>query len=69
VSGGWLATVDEALDVAHEHWIWAEADGQTPASIIVALGGRLVGPRTSSDDAIAALAAHWREMHHQRKAA
>ncbi len=35
---GWLATVDEALDVAREHWEWASAHGHTPALIVLGLG-------------------------------
>jgi len=58
----YFATIDEDLDVAVDHYHWAtEQDGQTSASIVVALGYRW-RPHLGPDDAIQALADARREM-------
>lgn len=60
---GYLARIDTALDVAHEHTEWCRRPeiNISPAAVLAALGERCL-PRAGWDDAIAALAMHWREL-------
>jgi hypothetical protein len=67
---GWLATVDEALDVAREHWRWEQQQrGTSHIGMFAMLGRRPPARRIGDDDDIELLAEEWRELRHERKAA